>query len=138
MTIFESKDLKFVLWKNRYGDEPEEKFFAANLDVEFPSPYAALQYYLNDYLQVWRGIESEIEESDPQRRRILTECALLKKFSWVLSDPRWLRDEGFLLACAELRRWFIEKIANGNFPEKKDVINFLRAFKNKNSCRDFE
>lgn len=126
---FSSNDFQYELMEGRYGEGPSEKLILLPENVEGPSPYVALQYYLNDYWEFWKKIEIKINEPDEEKKRIKVGCILLNNNSWILTNPRWIRDADFLRACDELKNWFREELSGGKFPAKEDITQFLRSLK---------
>jgi hypothetical protein len=128
-TAFVSNTFKYVLYRDRYGEPPTEKLYSTESGRELISPYAALQYYMDDYLAVWNGLSDGFGEMPVTLKLIKTEVALLASNSWIFTRTDWVDDIGLVAAVSKTNKWLSQKLSEGVFPSHAEMVHHIRALR---------
>lgn len=126
---FASSNFHYSLVKSLYGERPEERLTFIPENVEGPDPYSGLQYYLADYFSVWDSISKRSTGKSADYRAIETSANLLQTHSWIIEDPKWLKDPAFLLATKKAQDWLEDQLSHGRFPSLRQHVEYLQTLK---------
>lgn len=129
----EIREVKYVSSKFIYTvgihfgrDRNYSKFSRVNGD-ELPSPITVLEYFLPNYFEDRKSIESRTCDLDPIRKAISINAELCKSNSWIFTTDSWVDDESFLNAIAETNKWFW---ALGRpLSDRREYVEKLRSFR---------
>jgi hypothetical protein len=126
---FVSLTHKFVIHKDRYGELPTYELCSSTGDRKLTSPVAALQYYLDDYLQDWSAQEAIYSELPDAPRSIKILVALLKHNNWIFTTSQCFDDANFTHAVEETNDWFRTSLSDGVMPTHAQSVAHLRAWR---------
>lgn len=128
-TLFKSRLFTLILAKDRHGEPPAQLLLSADENIELISPYTALEYFLDNYLNDWMEIDRGCSIDNELERSTLVGALLLKKNSWLFLSDEWTRNKKFLEAVQNTKDWFTEKLGEGDMPTHEESIRHLRSQK---------
>lgn len=123
---FSSKELILTISEQRWGDPATSTLKELDSGQELPSPWTALQYFLDDYTAEWTEALAAFDHLSSLRASIAAIAALCKKNTWIFESVAWARDPQFARAIEETQRWFC---SSSPPPSAAQVLAKLRSFR---------